>query len=171
VATTYANGAKMKDLEALLQPFYGYLALAMYAEAHEELESLPLESQLHPAIQLARMELLMEMKEWKVGASLGQSLCGLWPDEFEFWFKAAYCLHEQKRTEEAKETLLTAPFAIRDTALYYYNLACYETQLGHLAEARGLLKVCFKKDEHFREEALDDPDLAPLRGSFSLDLI
>jgi tetratricopeptide (TPR) repeat protein len=156
----------MESVPDLMQPFYGYLHLEMYAEANDELENLPNEAKAHPLVLLGRLELLMEMARWEDGVILGQSLCELWPDEYEFWFKAAYCLHEDKRTAEAKATLIRAPAAIRDTALYCYNLACYETQLGNLGEAKTLLKQCFQKDKRLREGALDDPDLEPLWDSF-----
>lgn len=155
----------MTDIDALLQPFYGYVALRMYSDANDALEALPNKAKAHPLVLLARLELLMEMERWDDGIVLGQSLCSLWPEEFEFWFKAAYCLHEDKRTAEAKATLLSAPVGIRDTALFYYNSACYETQLGNLSEAKGLLKKCFEKSRKYRGEALDDPDLKPLWDS------
>jgi hypothetical protein len=107
----------------------------------------------------------MEMKRWDDGIILSQSLCGLWRTQEHFFVKTAYCLHELCRTEEAKKMLLYAPTSLRETALFNYNLACYETQLGNLEQAKVLLKTCFEKDKDFREEALDDPDLAPLWDS------
>ncbi len=62
-----------------------------------------------------------------------------------------------------KQTLLSAPKPIRDTALYSYNLACYEAQLGDVSRAKALLKVSFEKDPELKETALDDPDLEPVR--------
>ena len=93
---------------------------------------------------------------------LGESLCQQWPEEHEFYFKTAYCLHELKRTQEAKVTLESAPPSIREHSLYQYNLACYETQLGHLEVAKSLLRECFIQDPHYRQKSLDDPDLEPL---------
>lgn len=155
----------MTPIESLLQPFAGYLELGMYEDALAELDGLPQELQTHPAASLARLELFMETGEWAEGAIWGEFLRGQWPEEHEFHFKAAYCLHELKRTQEAKDILLSAPATIRDTALFYYNLACYETQLGHVEAAKQLLKTCFKKEKAFREEAGDDPDLEPIRDS------
>ena len=150
------------SLRSLLQPFYGYLGLQMFADANDELENLCPEVKTHPVVLLARLELLMEMERWDDGIVLGESLCRLWPEEYEFWFKAAYCLHAEKRTLEAKKTLLSAPLPIRDTALYSYNLACYEAQLGELDTAKVLLDACFRKDKCFRLDALEDSDLEPL---------
>lgn len=152
----------MDSIETLLEPFTGYFHLGMFHEANDVLEALPVELKTHPKVLEARLVLLMEMKKWEDGVLLGQSLIELWPQELEFHFKTAYCLHELWRTREAKETLEAAPSAIRDTAVFYYNLACYEAQLGNVDEAKQLLKQCFQKEPRYREEALDDPDLEPL---------
>ncbi len=67
-----------------------------------------------------------------------------------------------KRTAEAKETLLRATTAISRTALYCYNLSCYEAQLRHTERAKLLLQECFTKDATMKATALDDPDLESL---------
>ena len=152
----------MKSIEDLLEPFTGYLDLGMYLEAHEELENLPAEAKAHPWTSLARLTLLVETGGWQEGIRLGTESFQKWPQEHEFYFKTAYCLHELKRTEEAKETLEAAPGTIRKTALYHYNLACYETQLGNIDKAKHLLKRCFAIEPAYKEEAAEDPDLEPL---------
>ncbi len=155
----------MKSVEHLLHGFRGYLELGMYSDANDELENLPTEIKTHPLVLSARLELLVEMERWEYGALLGESLSQLWPSELDFYFKTAYCLHELKRTEEAKGTIQAAPRSIRKTALYHYNLACYETQLGNLPEAKRLLTECFAIETRYREESLDDPDLQPIWAS------
>jgi tetratricopeptide (TPR) repeat protein len=151
--------------ESLLTPFIGYLELGMYPDANDELEKLPSDVKAHPIVLLARLELLVEMERWEDGVILGASLIKLWPQEHEFRFKTAYCLHELKRTKEARETLATAPADLLKTALFFYNMACYETQLGNLGEALLLLESCFAKDKNWRAEALEDPDLELLWDS------
>jgi len=152
----------MRNIEALLQPFVGYIELGMLDEAERELEEFPEELKDHALVWLARLELVMELKQWEEGIELGKSLCKRWPHELEFWFKTAYCQHELKQTVEAKSTLLDAPESIRETALYYYNLACYETQLGDLTAGRQLLEKSCSLDKRFRQDAQSDPDLQPL---------
>ena len=155
----------MTPLALRLQPFYGYLELGLFDDANEELESLPNELKPHPEVLLARLDMFMILKRWEEGVLLGQSLCGIWPRHPDFWFKTAFCLHELRRTVEARQTLLNAPAPIRDIALYSYNLACYEAQLGDLKRAKELLTVACKKEPIFRHEALDDPDLKPIWDS------
>ena len=146
----------------ILEPFAGYLALGMYHDANDELENLPTVLKAHPTVLSARLDLLIEMKRWEDGAILGSSLFKLWPEECEHYVRTAFCLHEMKQTKEARKTLLGAPEALRDQAVYYYNMACYEAQLGNLAEARRYLDICFEMDKNYRAESLDDLDLAPL---------
>jgi tetratricopeptide (TPR) repeat protein len=153
----------MSDLPAdILEPFDGYLDLGMHREANDELERLPIQFKIHPLVLSARLDLLMEMKRWEDGEILGRSLFKLWPEECEFYIRTAFCLHEMKRTAEARETLLSGPVALRGMAVFYYNAACYEAQLGHLREAKQMLSTCFKLDKNYKVESLDDPDLEPL---------
>src|ERR1700733_9926697 len=49
----------VSDIEPPLQAFVGYVELGMYEDARNELDSLPLEMQEHPMVQLARLELLV----------------------------------------------------------------------------------------------------------------
>jgi predicted Zn-dependent protease len=146
----------------LLQPFDGYLHLGMFNEANDELENLPTELKTHPAVLSARLNLLMKMKRWEDGAILASSLTTLWPDVCEFHVRTAFCLHEMKRTAEARQALLDGPKALRSQAVFYYNLACYDAQLGNLEESRRHLATCFKLDKGYRAESLHDPDLEPL---------
>lgn len=48
-------------------------------------------------------------------------------------------------------------------AVFHFNLACYEAQLGNLDDARVFLETACGLDESFRELAKTDDDLAPLR--------
>ena len=150
------------EIQSLLEPFCGYVELGMDIEANDALEALPNQVKTHPLVLSARFELLMVTDHWEEGVILGQSLTKLWPQQFNFWFHTAFCLHEMKRTAEAKQTLLNAPEAIRETAQYSYNLACYEAQLGNIAEAKRQLSIAFKMDQNFKADSLDDPDLEPL---------
>ncbi len=155
-----------EEIRPLLMPFSGYLDLGMLQDAVESLESLPTELKHHPLVLSARLELLMHTKRWEEGVILAQSLTGLWPKYHEFHFRAAFCLHELRRTKEAKQTLLNAPMSIRDEPLFFYNMACYEAQLGDLQRAKELLAACLKKAPQMKAGAIDDRDLAPVWDSF-----
>ena len=156
----------MKSLpDSLLESFSGYLELGMFAEAAGELDRVPDRWKSHPAVQLGRLDLLIEKQDWEGALLLAADNCRRMPDFSEFHFRRAYCQHELKRTAEARETLLQGPPEIRRHAVFFYNLACYEAQLGNLGEAKQQLGIAIRMDKSFRSDALTDPDLQPLRPS------
>ena len=73
-------------------------------------------------------------------------------------------MHELKRTQEARDNLLDVIASFPDHATLRYNLACYETQLGHLNPALAYLEKAFDLDDtqDLMVLALEDPDLKPL---------
>jgi tetratricopeptide (TPR) repeat protein len=165
MAKGYGFPFAMNDFENELNPLAGYLELGMVEEAWQEWENLPRTVQNHPMGLLARLELLIEEERWAEGAAFGKTLCEQWPEDTVFFLKTAFCWHELKETRLARETLLFGPAALKSQALYYYNLACYETQLGNLEEGRRLLQQSFRLDKGFKEEAGEDVDLRPLWGA------
>jgi len=90
-------------------------------------------------------------------------MCRVHPDESSGYIHGAFCLHELGRTLEAKQTLLDGPAGLLDEPVYYYNLACYETVLGNLQQAKVYLRASFRLDKSFRELAKCDPDLQRIR--------
>jgi TPR repeat protein len=80
------------------------------------------------------------------------------------WVHRSYCLHELKRTEEARDNLLRVVDKFPDDPIMRYNLACYECQLGKLEQAKNwLTKACELGDpKKIKMMALADPDLEPL---------
>jgi tetratricopeptide (TPR) repeat protein len=89
---------------------------------------------------------------------------GLAPEEAVGWVHRSFCLHELKRTAEARDSLLPVVERFPDDAVIRYNLACYECQLGGLDLARGWLEKAFEVGDprKLKLMALDDQDLEPL---------
>jgi hypothetical protein len=86
------------------------------------------------------------------------------PESGAGFVHTAFCLHELGQTAAAKSTLLAGESALRNEAVFFYNLACYECALGEIQPAREHLERSFALDEKYREFAEADPDLAPLRA-------
>ena len=76
----------------------------------------------------------------------------------------SFCLHELKRTEEARDNLLRAVDKFPEDPIMRYNLACHECQSGRLEQARNWLGKAFELGDarKLKLMALDDPDLEPL---------
>ena len=147
---------------SLLEPFAGYLSLGMFEDANDALEDLPNGLKVHPLVLGSRLTLLIAMKRWEDSVILARSLTKLWPEEPAFYFQTSFCLHELRRTSEAKAALMAAPADVQGQPHFLFKLACYEAQLGNVARAKELLKACFEEDEGMKQAALDDPDLKPV---------
>lgn len=141
----------------------GFLALDMADDALQELASAGARHANDPDVLELKAAILMRRKDFASALKILDFLCRALPFSGDYFMHAAFCLHELKRTQEAKDRLLGAPKTLRKRALYHYNLACYEAQLGALDSARLALDRAVTMDESFRDIAREDPDLAPLR--------
>jgi hypothetical protein len=68
---------------------------------------------------------------------------------------------------EAKALLLKGEPFLKETALWHFNLACYECQLGDVEAAKARLARAFKIDRSYRRKAAEDEDLRSLRDWIS----
>ena len=69
--------------------------------------------------------------------------------------------------EAARAVLLGAREAHPNEPIVFFNLACYNSQLGNLEEAKEHLARAIAIDGNVRKMALDDPDLEPIWESWS----
>lgn len=145
-----------------LQAAIGYWELGLADDALHELDEIPVHAQQHAEILQLRQAILMEHGHWSEALRMAETLCQLHPEETDHWIKIGFCLHELKRTREAKERLLAGPPTLRECAIFYYNLACYECQLGQIQAAWLLLERAVQLDATFQQIAKTDSDLAPL---------
>src|SRR4051812_37655160 len=122
----------VEEYQRTLVAAQGYCELQMYAEAVEELDSLPPEAQAHAVVVEMYLVALMQAKRWEAAIEYGLKLCQLRPDAISGFLQVAFCLHELGLTEKARAWLMKGPPALREEANYYYNLACYECVLGNL---------------------------------------
>jgi predicted Zn-dependent protease len=156
----------MNSVQSLLEPFIACLYLGMLPEAKDELDKLPTKIKTHPDVLEAKLCLLdatsmLEDQALEDGVQLGKLSLKLWPLDQRFYVLTTHFLNEQKKAQEAKEILKSAPASIRDAADFSYQLARCEAQLGNLDQAKRLLKECFAKVESYRERFLSEPEFAP----------
>jgi predicted Zn-dependent protease len=144
----------------------GYSELGMLDDALEHLDQLDAEFQDQFDVMRMRVDILLRKREWKEALGLSLRTCSIHTGEPYGFVHAAFCLHELGRTAEAKQALLDGPACLLDEAVYYYNLACYDTVLGNLDQAKVYLHASFRLDKTFRELAKSDPDLNPIRDEF-----
>lgn len=141
----------------------GFLNLGMLDEAEAELVGLGAEAQDCAQFWRLGLAVAMAQRRWEEGIIRAEVLVTLCPEAADGYLHLAFCLHELGQTSEARKVLLSGPPPLRGTPIYFYNLACYEAQLGNVERARELLEVALQLDPGYREVAKTDPDLAPLR--------
>jgi predicted Zn-dependent protease len=151
--------------ETLIRAAEGYCELGMLDDALAQLGELtPDQQERLEAIRL-RIDILLRKQEWQPALELSLRMCVLYKKENYGFIHAAFCLHEMGRTHDAKQTLLDGPAALLEEAVYYYNLACYEAELGNLEQAKAYLRSSFQLDRSLRDLAKNDPDLTLIRDA------
>ena len=140
----------------------GYLYLGLVEEALRELDAIHGDEQSAAAVLLARIRVLLHMKEWRAAEALSGTGARLHPDEGEFTVQRAFALHQMDKGQAAAAALLAAPEWIRRTGILHYNLACYQARLGDLSQARECIDAAIQMNAGIKKNARLDPDLQAL---------
>jgi predicted Zn-dependent protease len=151
------------QLKWLLSHTRGYLELGMVEAAAAELEQVPAAADGHFDVRVLRAQLLQEQKLWVRLTPLAAGLAREKPDDPGWWIMWAYAVRRAESLAAAEKILLEAETHHPKEPTIQFNLGCYACQHGDLATARKRIDGAIALDEHFREAALTDPDLAPLR--------
>jgi predicted Zn-dependent protease len=142
----------------------GWIELGNHLEANEELEQVTAENRAHPAVLEVRWQIYAKAKKWDAALDIASALVQMVPEHPLGWVHRSYCLHELKRTAEARDNLLRVVDKFPEDPIMRYNLTCYECQLGRLEQAKNWLEKAFKLGDpkEMKLMALEDPDLEPL---------
>ncbi len=141
----------------------GYFNLGMTDDALAELENMQGAEAMRPETIALKVSIQMRKGLWEKALDGAELLCALLPDHPSPYLDAAFCLHEMNRTEDARRKLLSGPAQLKSNSLFYYNMACYETQLNHLETARKYLDQALSMNKDLQESWESDPDLAALK--------
>jgi Flp pilus assembly protein TadD len=141
----------------------GYLALGLKAEAAEALSEI--DEVERAAIPVVAMSLAVhtEREDWKRAAEVGAVLCDREPQVAGFWIQWAYAVRRSASIVEARAILVRGLALHPREAVFYFNLACYEAQIGNLDDARSFLATACGLDPECVEMGKTDSDLEPLR--------
>ena len=159
------NGDFLRTMtfEQIVRIAEGYSELGMLEDALGELGQLDAEHQERLEVLRMRVDILLRKQDWEDAFRLSLRFCAVNPNQPYGYVHAAFCLHELGRTSEAKQTLLDGPASLLDEPVYYYNLACYDTVLGNIEQAKVYLRASFRLDKSFKTMAKNDPDLKQIR--------
>jgi len=153
------------QLRWLLSHARGYLELGMVEEAAAELDAVPELSASEFDVRVLRALVLQEQKQWVRLAPVAAGLVREKPDNAGWWIMWAYATRRSASLAAAEKILLDAEANHSKEATIQFNLGCYACQRGDLATARTRVDRAIALDEHFRDAAATDSDLAPLRES------
>lgn len=144
----------------------GWLGLGNWKEANEELEKIKPNLRAHPVVLQVRCQIYFNAGKWDAAAEIAKALTKMTPDDPGAWISLAYTTRRKDGggIPAAKEILIKAHETFPKEPIIAYNLACYECQSGHLAEAKAWLNKSYEFGDakQIKSMALDDPDLGPL---------
>lgn len=148
-----------------LQAVQGWLELGNKKEANAELQKIARELRTHPDVLKVSWDVYAAGRNWESALEVAAALIQIDPEDPLGWVHRSYCLHELKRTTEARDSLLRVVSRFPLSATMRYNLACYECQLGRLTSAKNWLRKAFVLGDRkqMKKVALEDPDLGPLQ--------
>jgi hypothetical protein len=148
----------------------GWLELDLPHDALAELHQLPAAAQEDPDVLEIRWMIHAHLRDWDRGIEVTRKLISTAPDRASTWLSHAYATRRASDGGLLQAFYILAPAASRfsDDATIPYNLACYACQLGRGASEtmdwfRRALDIGDPKQ--LIHMALDDSDLAPVRGS------
>jgi predicted Zn-dependent protease len=140
----------------------GYLYLGLADYALKQLDGVPIPELGDPSVMLARVRVLLHLRDWPEAEKLSTAGAEQHPSEEEFTVQRAFALHQLNKGAEAVEVLQSAPEWLRRTGILHYNLACYEARLGNLTTARQCIRAAIKINAAMKKNARVDPDLQSL---------
>ncbi len=141
----------------------------MFEEAQSELEEIDPFCQHLPEVLAARIPFYRALEKWDLMAIGAKKLTEWKPEEPGNFIDWAYAARRGESIHKAHGILSHAADVHPNHGLIQFNLACYEAQIGKLAQAKANLKRATQIDGRFRLMALDDPDLEPLWDSLAAD--
>jgi len=152
----------------------GWLELGNPGEAGAELDRISPALRGSPEVLSLRLSIYQEQGKWQETDTIARILIEVRPSEPAYWTTLAYAARRKPggSIPEAKEILLKAAELFPRESLIFYNLACYESQLGDLTRAKEWLDKAFAAGDRkgLQKMAMDDPDLLPLRNADNLSV-
>jgi hypothetical protein len=157
--------------ERHLKAAQGWLELGLIIDAFNELEMLPAEHRRHPDVFKLRYRIYATAGKWSQAFQIAEGLTRLLPDTAEPFIWRSECARKipDAGPRRALELLLDVVNEFPDEPVVPFNLARYNALLGDRMVARSWLHIAFDiaarkgTSSHWRMQALDEPDLEPLR--------
>jgi hypothetical protein len=147
------------DQQIFLTAAQGFVGLRMYLEANEELENIDPFCRQLPEVLTVRLQIYWALEKWDLMQAVAKKLALEQPWDCDWIICWAHATSHVESVEAGRRILLMAAEHCPNVADLHYTLACYETRLGDVDQAKRRLKRCFEIAPEMRLKALDDPKL------------
>lgn len=147
-----------------LQAAQGWLELGNHLEANDELEKITAKLRVHPDVLKVRWQIYQKAKKLDGMKDISTALTTLLPFDPEAWRIHANSFYFAGEYQQAHDIAKLKVIEFKDDWKLHYDLACYCSRLGKIAEARDALEKAIEIGEpsEVKLMALGDPDLEPL---------
>jgi tetratricopeptide (TPR) repeat protein len=125
-------------------------------EANEKLEEIDLFCRGLPEELAVRLFIYRNLQKWDLMEAVAKRLVAYRTDIAESIVNWAVATRRAKSLEAAKLILKDAIAQHGEVAVFHFDLACYERELGNLEAAKAHLTDCFRMDKSWRIAALED---------------
>jgi tetratricopeptide (TPR) repeat protein len=113
-----------------------------------------------PQVILMKVMIYNNLERWEEAAIIGKGALRLYPDFGALYVATAHALRHYSGAAEAKAMIVEGEPLLENEAIFHYMLACYDSALGNLEDAKEGLERAFELNKSLRLKALDEPDLA-----------
>jgi len=152
-----------------LEAAHGFVDLGMFRDANDELEKIHPEVLYVPEVLALRLCIYQKLEKWELMQSTAKKLLQDDPADPQWAINLAYATRRADSIEAARQILLNFLNINDREPLVFYNLACYECQLGDLKKAKEYLDHAFTMEPELRTQALEDEDLEVVWASCRAD--
>jgi len=115
-----------------------------------------------PEVLAVRVGIYRALEAWPLMQVVARQLALHEPDEPQWTISWAYATRRADSLDAARLILVNAVERLPGVAVFAFNLACYEAQLGDVASAKAHLRRAIELRGDLRLRALEDDDLRPL---------
>jgi tetratricopeptide (TPR) repeat protein len=140
----------------------GYFELGMFIDAAAQIEEIDPEKRSDSEVLALRLRIYSKLQMWVAMQAVARVLALRDPDNVQWTISWAYATRRADWLDAARIILLNAVERQPNVAIFHYNLACYECQLGNLDVAKSRLKRALELGPRYRKMALEDEDLKAL---------
>ena len=143
----------------------GYLELRMPLDANDEIESMDPDVRHLPEVLEVRVGIYRTLEKWELMQTVAKRLALHDPDQVQWTVWWAFATRRADSLEAARLILVNALERLPEVAIFHYNLACYEAQLGDIESAKTHLRRAIELRKEYQRRALEDEDLRPVLDS------